>query len=254
EKHEKAGKYQYGNGCLSDQLLGQWFAEVVNLGKLLPHEHIRTALASIFKYNFCSDLGDFANVQRVYAMDQEKGLLLCSWPRGGRPLLPFVYSDEVWTGIEYQVAAHLMYEGMIKEGVAIVDAVRDRYDGVRRNPWNEIECGHHYARAMASWSLLLALSGFAWSAPSRSLRFRPRVSPNNFRCFFCAGVAWGTYAQRRLAEETVAEVAVKEGRLEIAELRLPYRGANGRITASLPAESSVRAGEAILRFPKLARL
>ena len=151
ESQPKAARYQYGEGCLSDQLLGQWFAEVVGLGKLLPHDRIRSALASIFRYNFNTDFADFANAQRIYALNDEKGLLLCSWPKGKRPALPFVYSDEVWTGIEYQVAAHLIYEGMVKEGLAIVEAARARYDGTRRNPWNEIECGHHYARAMSSW-------------------------------------------------------------------------------------------------------
>ena len=156
-------------GCLSDQLLGQWFAAVVGLGYLLPPEHVRETLQSIYRYNFKHNFRDHANTQRIYALNDEKGLLLCSWPRGKRPALPFVYSDEVWTGIEYQVAAHLIYEGLVEEGLAIVKAVRDRYDGERRNPWNEVECGNHYARALSSWSLLTALSGLsllgAGSAP-----------------------------------------------------------------------------------------
>src|SRR5205807_3167307 len=146
-------KYQYGDGCLSDQLLGQWFAEVVGLGHLLPAEHVRETLRSIYRHNFKHNFFDHPNTQRIYALNDEKGLLLCSWPNGNRPALPFVYSDEVWTGIEYQVAAHLIYEGMVSEGLAIAKAVRDRYDGQRRNPWNEVECGNHYARALSSWSL-----------------------------------------------------------------------------------------------------
>ena len=120
--------------------------------------------------------------------------MLCSWPRGERPALPFVYSDEVWTGIEYQVAAHLVYEGHVAEGLAVVRGVRDRYDGRRRNPWNEVECGSHYARALASWSVLLALSGFSWSAPERRLGFAPRVNEGDFRCFFSAGTGWGVFS------------------------------------------------------------
>ncbi|MDH7561587.1 MAG: GH116 family glycosyl hydrolase [bacterium] len=143
-------KYQYGEGCLSDQLLGQYLAHVVGLGYLLPPEHVRTAIKSVFDYNWRRPLGDLCNVRRVYALNDEAGLLLCSWPFGKRPLLPFVYSDEVWTGIEYQVAATLIYNGWIDEGLSVVKGARDRYDGLRRNPWEEIECGHHYARAMAS--------------------------------------------------------------------------------------------------------
>ncbi|HYA48107.1 MAG TPA: GH116 family glycosyl-hydrolase, partial [Burkholderiales bacterium] len=122
-------KYQYGEGCLSDQLLGQWLGMVSGLGRYLPQDRIRSALGAIYKYNFKTDFREFSNVQRTYALGDEKGLLLCSWPRGGRPPLPFVYSDEVWTGIEYQVASHLIYEGLVDEGLSVVKAARDRYDG-----------------------------------------------------------------------------------------------------------------------------
>jgi uncharacterized protein (DUF608 family) len=254
EKAEKAGKYQYGEGCLSDQLLGQWFAEVVGLGKLLPPEHIRSALAAVFRHNFRRDFSDFPNTQRLYAMNDERGLLLCSWPRGNRPALPFVYSDEVWTGIEYQVAAHLIYEDMVKEGLAIVDAVRDRYDGVRRNPWNEVECGHHYARAMSSWSLLSALSGFSYSAPEKTLRFRPRVSPDSFRCLFSAGVAWGSYSQTRAGGKLDAGIKVEGGVLELAQIRLPYPGAAPKVTASVAASAESEQGEAVIRPRAVVRL
>ena len=254
EKHPKASRYQYGEGCLSDQLLGQWFAEVVNLGKLLPPEHVRSALAAIYRYNFRKDFSDFANVQRIYALNDEQGLLLCTWPRGKRPALPVVYSDEVWTGIEYQVAAHLIYEGMVKEGLTLVEAVRRRYDGVRRNPWNEIECGHHYARAMSSWSLLTALSGFAFSAPHKEMRFRPRLRRAEFRTLYSAGVAWGEYWQRAAKEKLEAELSVEGGRLELARLRLPFAGAKAEVQTRGRARATVREGEAVIEWAEPVRL
>jgi non-lysosomal glucosylceramidase len=248
ETQQKAAKYQYGDGCLSDQLLGQWFAEVAGLGKLLPHDHVKTALGSIYRYNFHEDFGDFPNAQRLYALNDEKGLLLCSWPRGKRPALPFVYSDEVWTGIEYQVAAHLIYEGMPKEGVSVVEAVRARYDGARRNPWNEIECGHHYARAMSSWSLLTALSGFGYSAPQKEVRFAPRVNANDFRCMYSAGTAWGSFAQRAARQRIDAEITVEGGALEVAVLRLPFTGAKATVRSDHRASATVAAGEVTIHF------
>ena len=254
EKEPKASRYQYGEGCLSDQLLGQWFAEVVDLGKLLPAEHIRSALSAIYRYNFRKDFSDFANVQRVYAINDEHGLLVCTWPRGKRPALPLVYSDEVWTGIEYQVAAHLIYEGMVKEGLAIVEAVRRRYDGVRRNPWNEVECGHHYARAMSSWSLLTALSGFAFSAPDKEMRFRPRLRGPEFRALYSAGVAWGEYRQRATGEKLEAEISVEGGRLELARLRLPFAGAKADVRTRGRARATVRDGEAVIEWADPVRL
>ena len=125
-----AHKYQHGLGCLSDQLLGELHARILGLGNTLPAEHIRAALKSIFEHNFRADLSEHANPQRVYALNDEAGLLLCSWPEGGRPRLPFPYADEVWTGIEYQVAAHLIFEGWLEEGLTIVEALRARHDGM----------------------------------------------------------------------------------------------------------------------------
>jgi non-lysosomal glucosylceramidase len=188
--------YQYGEGCLSDQLLGQLMAHVTGLGYILPESHVKETLKSIFKYNFQESMKELASVQRVFALNDEKGLLLCSWPKGGRPKLPFVYSDEVWTGVEYQVAAHLIYEGLIDEGLSIVKAVRDRYDGYRRNPWDEVECGHHYARSLASWAVLLALSGFKVDLVKGEISFKPVINQDSFSTFWSTGKAWGVYKQQ----------------------------------------------------------
>jgi uncharacterized protein (DUF608 family) len=231
-------KYQYGEGCLSDQLLGQWFAEVVGLGHLLPPDHVKATLASIYRHNFKTSFFDHPNTQRIYALNDEKGLLLCSWPHGKRPALPFVYSDEVWTGIEYQVAAHLVYEGLVMEGLAIVKGVRDRYDGQRRNPWNEVECGSHYARALASWSLLTALSGYHYSAPDKRLSFAPRLDGPDFRCLFTAGRAWGVFEQHLRPGQATAVVAVTAGELSLARLGFPALARPGvRATAHLGSQA-----------------
>jgi non-lysosomal glucosylceramidase len=196
-----AYKYQHGVGCLSDQLLGQLHARILGLGDLLPAEHVRQAIGAVFAHNFRRDLSEHANCQRTYALNDEAGLLMCSWPHGGRPRLPFVYSDEIWTGVEYQVAAQLIYEGWVEQGLELVAAVRARHDGVRRNPWDEVECGHHYARAMSSWALLPALSGFHCDMGAGTISFAPRVEASTqadaFGCFWSCGRGWGTYSQRR---------------------------------------------------------
>ncbi|MEK6570627.1 MAG: GH116 family glycosyl hydrolase, partial [Bacteroidota bacterium] len=217
---EKTKRYQYGAGCLSDQVLGQWFATVAGLGYLLDPAHVRKALSSVFKYNWRTEFGDHANVQRVYALNDEKGLLLCSWPHGGRPELPFPYSDEVWTGIEYQVASHLIYEGLVKEGLSIVRGARERYNGERRNPWNEVECGNHYARAMASWAVLLALSGFRWDAVSGHLEFSPRINEKLFQCFFSTGSGWGQFRQKGNGARFVATVTQEYGSQALSSIAL----------------------------------
>lgn len=228
-------KFQYGDGCLSDQLLGQWLAHVTGLGYLLDPERVKSAIGAVFQYNFRTSLRGHHNVQRVYALQDEAGLLVCTWPRGGRPVLPLFYCDQVWTGIEYQVAAHLIYEGLVREGLTIVKAVRDRHDGARRNPWNEFECGHHYARAMSSWSVLLALSGFHYSAVEGRLSFAPACPTDDFRGVFCAGTAWGTLT-----------IADNEARLHVEYGELTLRHfAVGRHEKAYDGTRTLRAGEVL---------
>ncbi|GLJ61352.1 hypothetical protein GCM10017576_14810 [Microbacterium barkeri] len=185
-----AHRYQYGDGVLSDQLLGQFHAWINGLGDLLPRERVRRALGAIVTHNHRSDLTAHESTQRVYALNDEGGLLLASWPLGGRPAIPFVYSDEVWTGVEHQVAASLAYAGLVDEALEVERTLRARYDGTTRNPWNEIECGNHYARSLASWGLLLAFTGAQWDAPTRTLAFDP-IGDEPFRAAFTTGQAWG---------------------------------------------------------------
>ena len=210
-----AHPYQHGDGCLSDQLLGQLLAHVADLGHLLPEDRVRSAIAAVFRHNFLEPLGTYVNLQRAYLFADESGLLLCTWPKGGLPWLPFVYSDEVWTGVEYQVAAHLIYEGLVQEGLQLVTAARDRHDGYRRNPWNEVECGHHYARSMASWALLPALTGFRCDIDRRILRFIPTIDGECFRTLFICGAGWGVYALTRRDDGAIeSQIDVLGGNLD----------------------------------------
>jgi uncharacterized protein (DUF608 family) len=190
-------RYQHGEGCLSDQLFGQFLAHVTGLGYILPEEHVQSAIQSVFHFNFRTDFSDHHNVQRTYVLNNEKGLLLADWPRGGRPRIPFIYADEVWTGIEYFVAAHLIYEGFMDQGLTLVKAVRERHDGYRRNPWNEVECGHHYSRSLSSWAVLLALSGFGFDMGEGTVTFDPAINIDDFSTFWSTGKAWGVYSQKR---------------------------------------------------------
>ncbi|MDD5200271.1 MAG: GH116 family glycosyl hydrolase [Terrimicrobiaceae bacterium] len=210
-------KYQYGTGCLSDGVIGAWMARIYGIETPLDNAKVRKNLRAIHRHNFRTNLGDHANCQRPgYAMGEEPGLLLCSWPRGGKPTLPFPYSDEVWTGIEYQVASHLIVEGFVREGVQIVKAVRSRYDGAVRNPWNEYECGSYYARAMASYALLASLSGFRYSAVEKTLCFGPKLGRRPFTVFFSTAQGFGTIS---LAARSLT-VTVVEGRLTVDRLVL----------------------------------
>ena len=176
-------KYQYGIGCLSDGILGAWIGSMCGLDEFIDKEKVTSHLKSIHKYNLKKDLSEHSNPQRPsYALGNEGGLLLCSWPKGGALTLPFVYSNEVWTGIEYQVASHLMLMGEVEMGIDIVDEVRKRYDGRIRNPFNEYECGHWYARALASYGMLRGLTGVRYDAVDKSLFIDSKIG-ENFQSF-----------------------------------------------------------------------
>jgi len=209
--------YQYGTGCLSDSVIGSWMASIYGVNAPLDRAKVRKNLLAIHRHNFRRSLVGHENTQRPgYAMEDEGGLLLCSWPRGGKPTLPFIYSDEVWTGIEYQVASHLASEGYLRQSLDIVRAARKRYDGKTRNPWNEYECGSYYARAMSSFALLASWSGFRYSAVEKTLWFGPPAKSRRFQVFFSTASAYGTLA----LESGTLTVRVLEGSLDINEIVL----------------------------------
>jgi uncharacterized protein (DUF608 family) len=205
-------KYQYGTGCLADGVLGDWLARVCGVGPVLDRDKVGSHLRAVHRHNLRHDLSDHPNPQRpTYAIGKEGGLILCTWPNGNEPALPFPYSNEVWTGYEYQVAAHLIMEGMVEEGLEIVRIARERYDGRVRNPFNEYECGHWYARAMSSYSLLQACSGLLYDAVDQVLYVHPAI-PGDFRSFLCTAGGYGT-------------AGIREGKpfLEVVDGVIPVR-------------------------------
>ena len=188
-------KYQYGKGCLSDGVLGTWIARMCGLKDPVDTAKIKSHLKAVHKYNLKKDLSQHANPQRPsFALGDDGGLLLCSWPKGGKLSLPFVYSDEVWTGIEHQVAAHLMLMGNVKEGIDIVRTSRNRYDGRVRNPFNEYECGHWYARALSSYGYLLALTGVRYDAVDKTLFIDSKIG--DFTSFLSTETGFGNVTLR----------------------------------------------------------
>lgn len=182
--------YQYGEGCVSDQLLGQWWAHHLGLGYVLPRDHVRSALQAIFRHNFRAPIGDFEQKPRKFAEATDSGLLVATYLPGQRPREPLMYSDEVWTGVEYAYAALCLHEGLDAQARSVVSAVRARYDGSKRNPFNEVECGDHYVRALSAWSLLSAWSGLRYETPSRSLYCRPHPHRWPTTCPAMLGESW----------------------------------------------------------------
>jgi len=243
--------YQWGDGCLTDQLIGQWWAHQLDLGYLLPAEHVRTALAAVVRHNLRRGFGDprdFNRPYRVFADGDDAGLLLCTWPRGGRPAVPIRYADEVWTGSEYQVAAHCWREGLQHEGRAVLDGVWARYDGRRRNPFNEIECGDHYARSLAGWSALEALAGFAHDGPAGAYTLRRPGVPST-SVPFLARSGWGLWSQQ--GDELV--MACTGGRLDVH--RLTVVGGEGACKAFVDGTAvPIRCTSTGIEFPDGIRL
>jgi len=231
-------KYQYGNGCLSDGILGNWIGEMCYLDNFLDPEKVKSHLVSIHKYNFKPDLSDHVNPQRPgYAINKDGGLLLCSWPEGDEPSLPFVYSNEVWTGIEYQVASHLMIAGEVEKGLDIVRAARERYDGRVRNPFNEYECGHWYARAMSSYGLLQGLTGIQYDAVDKSLNMDSKVG-DNFISFISTQSGWGNIEFKE--DQIILKVAY--GHLDLKEMNFTHEKGFSAIRKMVVGSEEIQSG------------
>jgi len=230
--------YQMGDACLVDQLVGQYLAHVAGLGYLVDEEHVRKTLKSIFKYNYKPHLSEHVGLERTFALNDEGAVLIASYPHGSPPEIPFPYFGEVMTGFEYQLAAHMIYEGMLTEALTVVESIRQRYDGERRNPWNEAECGHHYARAMASWAALVALSGFRYSAPQHELILMPRTRRQAFRCFWSVPSGWGSFTHTLKPQGQRVEIQVAEGSIAVAQLAVNGlgKGQFKSVSARLGAE------------------
>ncbi len=224
EEHDEI-KYQIGEGCGIDQVLAQWHANLYGLGEIFDPEQVYSALAAIFEHNFKHPLREHFNPCRVFGLNDEGGLVICEWPEGRRkPVIPVPYAEEAMNGFEYAAAIQMIQSGLVSAGTSVVAAVRDRYDGERRNPWNEFECGSNYARSMASYALLNAFSGFAFDMVRGEIGFDPIMGGcNSFRCFWSLGSGWGTFS---LTKDQVT-LDVIEGSLAIKRLSLPFlsRGA-----------------------------
>ncbi len=267
-------RWQYGSGCLSDQLFGQTWAGLLDLGHIYDPQKIRTALASIYRHNFVPAGGALGvyhaqwPAEREFASSREAGLLTCTWPDGGRPGEPVRYRDEIWTGIEYQVATGLILEGMLDEALVILKAIDDRYDGALHNPWNEVECGDHYARAMAAWGAYQALCGFVYDGPAGMIGMAPRLTPERFGAFFTGAEGWGLMSQSRTELQQENRLEVRWGSLRVSQfvpeladgVREPkvdvtldgkalaaavHQDHRGRTVATLGTPAVVRAGKQI---------
>ncbi len=229
-------EYQVGEGCLVDQLVGHYLADVAGLGPLLDPKKVRTALESIHRYNTRPSLIAHECVERTYALNDESALIVCDYTKPQRPEIPFPYYAEAWTGLEYATSSHMLYAGLIREGLESIRNARARYDGEKRNPWDEAECGHHYARAMAAWSGLLALSGFRYDGRSAAVVAVPRLAVSPFRCFWSSGTGWGAFSRSR----TQASVSVS---LRVLAGELPCRSCE--IEGAGPKTSALLSGQAL---------
>jgi uncharacterized protein (DUF608 family) len=242
-------QYQVGEGCLVDQLLGQYLADIAGLGPLVASEHIQKTLASIDRYNYKRSMENHDNVQRTFVLNDEAALVICDYAKHQRPKIPFPYFAEAFTGSEYTAAVLMLYHGMAKEGVESIANIRARYDGEKRNPWDEAECGHHYARAMAAWSGVVALSGFQYDGRTASVELLPRVNTPDFRCFWSTGTGWGWFS----VTASGVRLQVLKGRLACRKVSFRGAGSHGAVmlgTQALSHNVSSRNGIARIQFDR----
>jgi len=263
-------KYQYGEGSQIDQVLAQWHANLYGLGRVFDPEKLKTALASLFKHNFKPEMREHFNACRTYAVNDESGLVICEWPEGRRrPATPIPYSGEQMDGFAWSAGILMFQEGLYEEGMRVVESIRHRYDGERRNPWNEFECGSNYARSMASYALLNAFSGFEFDMTRGHVGFAPLAKPDEpFRCFFCLDAGWGTYSRKPSDGGAEHSVKVERGELKLSsvafsvpkgaevktatasvagrEVACSFEQDAARVDVTLAGETPVEAGEELV--------
>ncbi len=244
----------YGNGCHIDQVLGQWWAHQLDLGWLYPPDRVRTAMGSLFRYNLQLDFVGIQQIPRKFVADEDPGMQMITWPKDDRPPKHILYADEVMSGFEYSAAAMMVYAGLLKEGLAVVRAAYDRYDGRLRtgltpgdtaswgrsgNPFCDDECGKFYARPMSIWSMLLACQGFLYDGPAGVIGFRPIWRPEDHCSFFTAAEGWGLFTQTRAAGKQIERIELHGGRLRLKELvfELPPEAKAIQVTVTLGVKS-----------------
>lgn len=223
-------------GCHTDQLLGQYWTTQTGLGDILPSDQVKKALQSIMKYNFTDNYGDYLKhadipVKRFYADKDEQGIIMCTFPKGGTDEAPGIiknewenlvigYFSEIWTGQEHQLAATLISEGLVEEAMKIEKAVHDRYAPSKRNPYNEIEYGNHYTRAMSGYAPFIAASGFKYYGPKGIIGFAPKMNPENFKSAFITAEGWGSFSQQVTDSSQEVQLSMNYGKLNLNQIQL----------------------------------
>lgn len=187
-------KYQICNGSSIDQMTAQWHADILGLGDIFDPEQVDKALDSMMKNNYKTTMRDFANFWRLFSIYDEAGSVICVYPEGvSKPKIPIPYCEETMTGFEYAFSGLLMSRGKYEQGYKVVKAVRDRFDGLRRNPWNEYECGSNYARSMASFANIAILSGYDIDMPNKHIGFNPHTKDKDYSCIWSVADGWGNF-------------------------------------------------------------
>jgi hypothetical protein len=236
---QKIGSY---NTCHIDQVYGQSWAHQVGLGQILDKEMTSKALQSLWKYNFTPDVGPYIKDHlggRPYALAGEGGMIMNSNPKneskpyGDEVTWQMGYFHECMSGFEHQVAAHMMAEGMTEESLVLTRMIHDRYHASKRNPFNEIECSDHYARAMASYGTFLTACGFEYHGPKGKMKFNPAFGADIFKAPFTVAEGWGTFEQKKVNGKMNGSISMVSGKLELKHLSVHFESPVKKITAKL---------------------
>ena len=220
------------NTCHIDQVYGQSWAFQAGIGRVLDKAKTISALKALWKYNFLADVGPYIKTHkggRPYALAGESGMIMNTNPKneakpyGDNVTWQLGYFHECMTGFEHQVASHMMAEGMTDEALALTRAIHDRYHAAKRNPFNEIECSDHYARAMASYGTFISACGFEYHGPKGYIAFAPKMGADNFRAAFTGAAGWGSYSQACRNGKQEHQLQLAYGSLQLQTLKLPAR-------------------------------
>ncbi|MFO1492346.1 MAG: GH116 family glycosyl hydrolase [Kiritimatiellia bacterium] len=243
------GELGHAEGCYIDQVMGEFYARMTGLERVTDPAQCAAALRSLWRFNYSHNLTSFLSSTavtqgRIYQMPGEAGLLICTFPNDGNQWSGWqsMYFAECMSGFEYQAGAHCLAEGLLDEGLTILRAVSDRYHPAKRNPFNEIECSDHYARAMSSYGAFITACGFRHNGPEGLVAFAPALGADDFKAAFTTAEGWGAYRRIRQGRQTIETLQLKRGLLRLRTFEcLPPPDTAGFLARALHTDAATPA-------------
>jgi len=190
----KSGNTSY-EACTAGQLNGQWYAHLLDLGYILPEEHVKKAVRTILDLN--GKMSPFGIVNSVFPDPECRDLhRSSSGPRGtseGENIIrggiidkSSYHAENIWAGETYAACALAVYEGFQDEGLDIARRTWENFVYATKNVWSQPDVvfagdgslgdGELYVRNMSLWTIVFAMAKYREDVKEFLLKIEPKLS------------------------------------------------------------------------------